>query len=80
MGAFPGVFGCYAVKGPKPGAQVYGRYSDPEAGIAVERPVYFADHFYGAGRVFYMGSGELWRLRTFDPGYLKRCTRSWSAT
>ena len=69
---FTGVFGCYAVRGPKPGAQVYGRYSDPEAGIAVERPVYFADHFYGAGRVFYMGSGELWRLRTLDPGYFER--------
>jgi len=71
-GRFPGVFGCYAVKGPKPGAQVYGRYSDPEAGISVERPVYFADQFYGAGRVFYMGSGELWRLRTLDPGYYER--------
>ncbi|MEM9657517.1 MAG: hypothetical protein AAF961_04065, partial [Planctomycetota bacterium] len=64
---FPGVFGCYAVKGPKPGAQVYGRYSDPDAGISVERPVYFAEHFYGAGRVFYMGSGELWRLRQLGP-------------
>lgn len=71
-GRFPGVFGCYAVKGPKPGAQVYGRYSDPEAGISTERPVYFADQFYGAGRVFYMGSGELWRLRTLDPGYYER--------
>lgn len=69
---FAGVFGCYAVKGPKPGAQVYGRYSDPEAGIAVERPVFFADHFYGAGRVFYMGSGELWRLRILDPGLFER--------
>jgi hypothetical protein len=68
---FPGVFGCYAVKGPKPGARVYARYSDPEAGISVERPVYFADHFYGAGRVFYMGSGELWRLRQLDPGYFE---------
>ena len=71
-GHFPGVFGCYAVKGPKPGAHVYGSYSDPEAGISVERPVYFADQFYGAGRVFYMGSGELWRLRTLDPGYYER--------
>ncbi len=69
---FAGVFGCYAVKGPKPGAQVYGRYSDPEAGIAVERPIYFADQFYGAGRVFYMGSGELWRLRILDPGHFER--------
>jgi hypothetical protein len=68
---FPGVYGCYAVRGPKPGAQVYGRYSDPDAGLAAEQPVYFADHFYGAGRVFYMGSGEMWRLRSIDPGYFE---------
>ena len=68
---FDGVFGCYAVKGPKPGARVLGRYSDPEAGISTERPVYLAEHFYGGGRVFYMGSGELWRLRTLDTGYFE---------
>ncbi|HMO85385.1 MAG TPA: hypothetical protein PKC18_10745 [Lacipirellulaceae bacterium] len=65
---FPGVFGYYAVRGPKPGAAVYGRFSDPNAGLVAENPVYFAEHFYGAGRVFYMGSGEMWRLRGVDPG------------
>ena len=68
---FPGVFGCYAVKGAKPGARVLGRYSDPDAGISVERPVYLAEQFYGAGRVFYMGSGELWRLRSMDTSYFE---------
>ncbi len=68
---FPGVYGCYAVRGPKPGAQVYGRYSDPDVGLSAEQPIYFADHFYGAGRVFYMGSGEMWRLRSVDPGYFE---------
>ena len=68
---FPGVFGCFAVRGPKPGAQVYGRYSDPDAGLVAGLPVYFADHFYGAGRVFYMGSGELWRLRAVDPALFR---------
>jgi hypothetical protein len=69
---FPGVFGCFAVKGAKPGAQVYGRYGDPDAGISADRPIYLADHFYGAGRVFYMGSGEMWRLRSLDPGHFER--------
>ena len=68
---FTGVFGCYAVKGPKAGARVYGQYSDPDAGITVSRPVFLAEHFYGAGRVFYMGSGEMWRLRRLDPGYFE---------
>ena len=68
---FSGVYGCYAVKGPKPGARVLGRYSDPDAGISAERPIYLAEQFYGSGRVFYMGSGEIWRLRSLDVGYFE---------
>ncbi|MGI9427688.1 MAG: VWA domain-containing protein, partial [Bythopirellula sp.] len=68
---FDGVFGCYAVKGPKPGARVLARYSDPDAGLSVDRPVYLAEHFYGAGRVLYMGSSELWRLRSMDVEYFE---------
>ncbi len=68
---FEGVFGCYAVKGPKPGARVLGRYSDPGAGLSADRPVYLAEHFYGGGRVLYIGSGELWRLRTVDLSYFE---------
>ncbi len=63
---FPGVFGYYDVRGPKPGATVYARYSDPEAATGNDRPVYLAGQFYGAGRVFYLGSGEMWRLRAVD--------------
>ncbi len=36
--SFPGVFGYYAVKGEKPGATVYARFSDPEAGAAASGP------------------------------------------
>jgi hypothetical protein len=69
--SFAGVYGYYAVKGAKPGATVYARFSDPEAGLSSQRPVYFANHFYGAGQVFYIGSGELWRLRRVDPAYFE---------
>jgi hypothetical protein len=68
---FPGVYGYYAVKGEKPGATVYARFSDPEAGSGNQRPVYFASQFYGAGQVFYIGSGEMWRLRSVEPKYLE---------
>ena len=68
---FPGVFGCYAVRGAKPGAQVLARFSDPDAGLSAERPVYLAEQFYGSGRVFYAGSGEWWRLRGFDPSWFE---------
>lgn len=64
---FPGVYGFFANQGVKPGATVYARFSDPRAAAGEEPPVYFAGQFFGSGRVFYMGSGEMWRLRQFDP-------------
>jgi hypothetical protein len=67
---FPGVYGFYGVKGEKPGATVYARFSNPEVG-AVQRPVYMASQFYGAGQVFYVGSGEMWRLRSIDPAFFE---------
>ncbi len=69
---FPGVYGHYEVRGAKPGATVYARFSNPEAGSGGERPVYLAGQFYGAGRVFYLGSGEMWRLRAIDERYFEQ--------
>ncbi|HZZ30272.1 MAG TPA: VWA domain-containing protein [Pirellulales bacterium] len=74
--SFKGVFGYYRVRGPKPGATTYALYSDPESLSSDQKPVYFAGQFYGSGRVFYMGSGEMWRLRElseryFDTFYIK---------
>lgn len=69
---FAGVYACQPVRGPKAGATVYAYYSDPRAATLGQRPVYFAGQFYGSGRVFYMGSGELWRLRRLDEGYFER--------
>jgi hypothetical protein len=69
--AFPGVYGYYGVKGEKPGATVYARVADPEAGLGDQRPVFMAGHFYGAGQVLYAGSGEFWRLRTLDTAYFE---------
>lgn len=66
---FPGVFGYYPVRGPKPGAVIYGRYSDPEEAGLGQQNVYIAGQFYGAGRVVYLGSGEMWRLRAVDENY-----------
>src|SRR6476659_9435726 len=42
-----------------------------QAGGGGQRPVYLASQFYGAGQVFYIGSGELWRLRGSDPAYFE---------
>ncbi len=72
--SFPGVYSHQPVRGPKPAATVYARVSDPRTGQAGERPVFLAGQFYGSGRVLYLGSGELWRLRAVDPGYFERLT------
>jgi hypothetical protein len=70
--AFRGVYGYYAVRGPKRAATVYGYYSDPRAAGADSRPVYLAGQFFGSGRVFYLGSAEMWRLREVDDGYFEK--------
>lgn len=66
---FDGVFGYYAVKDPKPGARVLARFSDPDTAIEGEQPIYLASHFYGAGRVFFQASGEMWRVRAVDENF-----------
>ncbi|MCA9262389.1 MAG: VWA domain-containing protein [Planctomycetales bacterium] len=68
---FEGVYGHTSVRGPKPAATVYARFSDPDSRIDDELPVYMAGQFYGAGRVFFMGSGEMWRLRSLDETYFE---------
>ncbi|MGH7140102.1 MAG: VWA domain-containing protein, partial [Pirellulales bacterium] len=62
----------YSVRGPKPGATVYGRFSDPRVAEAGQKPVYLAGQFFGSGRVFYLGSGEMWRLRAGDDAWFER--------
>jgi len=69
--SFPGVYGFFPVEGAKPGAIVLARFSDPQVGSPARRPVWAAVQFYGAGRVLYLGSGELWRLRAVDEAHFE---------
>ncbi|HJT30775.1 MAG TPA: vWA domain-containing protein [Pirellulales bacterium] len=69
---FPGVYGHYSVRGAKPAATVYAYFADPRAAEAGQKPVYLVGQFFGAGRVFYLGSGEMWRLRAKDDAYFER--------
>jgi len=66
---FGGVYDFVGVKSPKPGAKVYAHFSDPTTEIGGSLPVYLASHFYGAGRVYFQGSGEMWRLRGESDAY-----------
>ena len=62
-----------ACTAPKPGATVYARYLRSRSRpAAASCPVYMAGQFYGSGRVFYLGSGEMWRLRAIDESYFEQ--------
>ncbi|MFN0055745.1 MAG: VWA domain-containing protein [Planctomycetales bacterium] len=69
---FPGFFRGYPTDGPKAGATVYARFSDPRSTLGTDQPILIASQFYGAGRVFYLGSGEFWRLRAMEEDYYDR--------
>ena len=69
---FAGVYSVYPVRGPKPGASVLARLADPRPDRGSQQAVYFAEQFYGSGRVFYLGSGEMWRLRRLDEAYFEQ--------
>ena len=70
--SFPGVYSYCPVRGPKAGATVYARFSDPRVAQGDQQPVYFAGQFYGSGQVFYLGSGEMWRLRAVDETFFEQ--------
>lgn len=70
---FPGVYACFDAAVAKPGATVYARAQRPGAAAANE-PIHMAGQFYGSGSVFYLGSGELWRLRALDDALFERVT------
>ncbi len=67
---FSGVFSYCPVRGPKPAATVLARFDENRD--TDDAPVFLAEHFYGSGRVFYIGSGEMWRLRRDDDAYFER--------
>jgi hypothetical protein len=67
--SFGGVYDYVGVKSAKPVAKVYSYFSDPTTRISDSLPVYMASQFYGAGRVFFQGSGEMWRMRRESDAY-----------
>jgi len=66
---FAGVYRCFPTTGVKAGATVYARFSDPRSPDA---PVLLASQFYGAGRIIYLGSPEMYRLRALDDAFYDR--------
>ncbi|NQV28765.1 MAG: VWA domain-containing protein [Rhodopirellula sp.] len=69
---FQGVYSAYPTSGAKAGATVYAYFSDPRTQSANGLPVLLASQYYGAGRVIYLGSPEMWRMRSIDEVYYDR--------
>ena len=69
---FAGVYSFFPVRDAKPGATVLARFADPRAASGDKAPVYLARQFYGSGRVCYLGSAEMWRLRKADETYFEK--------
>ena len=69
---FAGIYGGHPVKETKLGATVYATYFDDLAESLGYQPVFLAGQFYGKGRVFFLGSGEIWRLRRLDDSYFEQ--------
>ncbi|MEX0717087.1 MAG: hypothetical protein WD066_10880 [Planctomycetaceae bacterium] len=69
---FPGVYGAYPTRGAKAGATVYAYFSDARSQNEYGLPILMAGQLYGAGRTFYLGSGEIWRIRSKGEEYYDR--------
>ncbi|MBM81741.1 MAG: hypothetical protein CMJ78_14270 [Planctomycetaceae bacterium] len=69
---FPGVYRCYPTAGGKAGATVYSHFADPRSETEYGQPILLASQFYGSGRVLYLGTPEIWRLRAIDEDYYDR--------
>lgn len=71
---FRGVYSCFASAAAKPGATVYARAraSGAEGPAGESNPIFMAGQFYGSGSVFFLGSGETWRLRGIDDAAYER--------
>ncbi len=68
-----GFYNYYPVRELKPSTQVVATFTDPRAKLSdgKEQP-YLAFMPYGSGKVFWMGSGEMWRLRAYHEAYHER--------
>ncbi|MDR0705728.1 MAG: hypothetical protein LBF88_12160 [Planctomycetaceae bacterium] len=67
---FPGFYGYFPVKSVKPTATVLASSGSPDA--IGEMGALFVEQYYGAGRVLYFGSSELWRLRRTGEKFYKQ--------
>jgi hypothetical protein len=71
---FRGIYTYYPVKSAKDGCVVVATFTDPVTKLAngKEQPYLVVNPNYGGGKVVWISSGELWRLRSYREAYHER--------
>lgn len=69
---YPGIYRCYPSNGAKAAATVYAHFPDPKTQTEFGFSILMASQYYGEGRCFYLGSPEMWRLRSIEEDYYDR--------
>jgi hypothetical protein len=69
---FPGVYRCYPTRGRKGGTTVYAEFTNPLSRGQDGQPVLLAGQRYSQGNTLYLGSPEIWRLRSIKEDYYDR--------
>lgn len=67
-----GFYSIYPLKGVKPGATVIATLSDPAAMLDGKEHPFLVVQQFGKGRVAYVGSSEIWRLRQYREVFFER--------
>lgn len=70
-----GFYDCHPVKDVKPTAVVLASFLDTELRFAGQDCPFLVTMSYDKGRIAYLGSGEMWRLRQFRVAYHERFWR-----
>ena len=69
---FSGVHRGYPTSGIKDGATALAYYTNPRSQTENGKPVLMASQFFGAGRCLFIGTPEMWRLRSVSTGHFNR--------
>ncbi len=69
---FDGIYRSYPTEGKKKGAEVFSYFTSAESETEHGKPIFMASHYYGSGKAMYIGSGEIWRLRSVDDEFFDR--------
>jgi hypothetical protein len=67
-----GFYSVYPLKSVKPGATVVATFADPAAKLDGKDTPWLVTEQFGKGRVVFVGSSELWRLRGYKEVYYER--------